>query len=103
MKGHYLMLAFGDRSSQGVLVERREYFEIDEDEETESALTRWVASHPTMIDRQRNRDRQETILRESVLFTNICRPSSWHRAKAEEAGLPYPVPPGKGRVTRRRT
>lgn len=97
MKGHYLLLVLPD----GKHSIRREYVPlVREDETVAEATERWIENHPDMIDRQRNRARVADRLRGEIIEARLCRPSSWHRAQAEAAGLPWPAPPGK--TTRRR-
>lgn len=87
MAKHYLLLVFPD----GKQYVRREYLELsDPDETAESALDRWVESHPNMINRQRNRERTARALRESILYVQLCHPSSWYRER-RGAGLTEPV------------
>ena len=99
MKGHYLMLVLPD----GKNAIRREYIPlVREDEDIEEATSRWVLQHPTMVNRQRNRDRQERKLRADVIDRKLCRPTSWHRERCEEDGVPFPRPVGKRRGRRGR-
>ena len=91
MKGHYVMLVF----AVGKTEVRREYVEIEPDETAEQGIARWIAEHPTMIDRQRNRERQARALEGSILEHRIARPTSWHREQALAAGLPWPTPPSR--------
>ena len=69
---HYLVLTFAV-GKDGV---RREHFPVHADDTVDSALSRWVASHPTMHGRVRNKERQERLLRASVIGARIARPSS---------------------------
>lgn len=102
MGRHYLLI----ESNIGTVknpITQREYIELAEPEESkESALARYIASHPDMIDRQRYRPQTEARIRGAIERLQICHPSSWWREKAEAAGLPYPVPVGKGGAKRAR-
>ena len=86
MKGHYLLVVTGEGKGDFT----REYFELSEpDESEESALTRWVNSHPELTKRTTRGklyDAAERAVRESVEYVKLTHPTSWHAAR-REAGL----------------
>lgn len=87
---HYLLLTFADGKDSV----RREYFALtDPDETPESALDRWVESHPDMVTRVRNRDKVGAALKNSPLYVRLCRPSSWYRDNKQGA---FAEPNGNG-------
>lgn len=99
MKGHYLMLVL----PEGKHAIRREYVPLESEDETVAEATeRWVAGHPNMVKRKRNRERVADALRAEILERRLCRPTSYWKRKAEEAGLPFPAPVNGGRKNRRR-
>lgn len=99
MKGHYLLVVLPD----GAHAIRREYLELEREDETlEEATDRWILGHPDMVDRQRNRAKVAEAIRNSIISLRLCRPTSWLRAQAEKAGLPWPTPPAKTRTRRGR-
>jgi len=89
---HYLLIVLPD----GKHAVRREYLPLLSPEETiPEAVSRWIENHPDMVKRQRNRDKVAERIRSKVLELRLCHPTSWHEQQAEEAGLPFPVPPHK--------
>jgi hypothetical protein len=92
--GHYLMITL---PAPFETVERV-YFPLLAPEETvEQALERYVAGHPDMKDRVRNRDKTERRIRGEIIAARTTHPTSWRRQQAEDAGLPWPVPTGRAR------
>jgi len=72
IKGHYHLLTIDS--------DERIYLPMTtEDESKDEGIARWIAEHPEMINRQRNRDRMTNQLRESISGYRTCRPSSWYR------------------------
>lgn len=100
MGKHYLLIESNVGTVKNPITERQ-YIELaTPDESKESALARYIASHPDMIDRQRYRPQTEARIRGAIERLQLCHPSSWWREQAEKEGLPYPAPVGS--KTRRR-
>lgn len=98
LKGHYLMLVLPD----GKHAVRREYVPLEREDETVAEATeRWITAHPTMVKRQRNRERTANALRAGILERRLCRPTSWWTAKIEREGLPFGKNARGRRVDRR--
>jgi len=76
-KGHYLVIVRQTRSG----TEREHFPLLSVDESEEEALARYVASHPDMIDRVRNRAKAEADIRAGIHHTKLARPSSYWDAK----------------------
>ena len=75
-KGHYLLVVLPDGKS----AVRREYLQLEREDETlDEATERWILQHPSMVNRQRNRDKTANNLRAQILEVRFCRPSSWYR------------------------
>lgn len=82
VRGHYLLIVLPNGKDHV----RREYVPLERINETEAeVLDRYVRDHRDMRNRQRNRDKTEAKLRGEILYTRMCRPSSWLRAQKESA------------------
>lgn len=92
MKGHYLMLLLPEGKNDV----RRFYMQLaHEDETLDEAVERYVSD--SVAGRKRNIAMARERVRRNILDAKLCRPTSWHRARCAEDGVPFPRPVGRKR------
>lgn len=98
MQGHYLLIIVTEGKSF-----ERVYWPLDSvEEEPRQALARWIESQVEATGRVRKLDTLRDQIRATVEGYRICRPTSWHRERAEAEGRKFPSLPLGMKAKRRR-